>query len=50
MNEEKMLDAIRRAYPNGPPTGVDQVWYADTSIASDLGSEILPLNFERAAQ
>jgi hypothetical protein len=34
MNEWKMLDAIRTAFPAGPPPGVDQVWYADTSIKS----------------
>jgi hypothetical protein len=36
MNEWKMLEAIRTAFPSGPPHGVDQVWYADTSIASAL--------------
>ncbi len=35
MNERKMLDAIREAYPNGLPRGVDQVWFADTSIPTD---------------
>lgn len=32
MNEGQMLDAIRTVFPVGPPPGVDQVWYADTSI------------------
>lgn len=36
MNELKMLDAIRKAYPENPPVGVDQVWYADTSVPSEL--------------
>jgi len=36
MNEGRMLDAIQKAYPNGPPQGVDQVWYADTSIPSKI--------------
>ncbi|MGE3637369.1 MAG: hypothetical protein AB7G28_02340 [Pirellulales bacterium] len=31
MNKEKMLGALHRIYPDGPPTGVDQIWYADTS-------------------
>jgi hypothetical protein len=31
MNKEKMLGAIHRNYPDGPPAGVDQIWYADTS-------------------
>lgn len=31
MNKEKMLGAIHRNYPDGPPRGVDQIWYADTS-------------------
>ena len=36
MNKEKMFDAIRKAYPDGPPEGVDQIWYADTSISSEI--------------
>jgi len=36
MNEGKMLEAIRQAYPNGPPPGVDQIWYADTAIPSEI--------------
>ena len=32
MNEGKMLDAIQEAYSGGRPPGVDQIWYADTSI------------------
>jgi hypothetical protein len=34
MNDLTMLEAIRTAYPSGPPPGVDQIWYADTSIPS----------------
>jgi hypothetical protein len=36
MNEWKMLDAIRAAFPAALPTGIDQVWYADTSIPSEI--------------
>ena len=36
MNDERMLKAILGAFPDGPPAGVDQVWYADTSIASTV--------------
>jgi hypothetical protein len=36
MNEQKMLDAIRQAYPDGLPSGVDRVWYADTAIPDDI--------------
>lgn len=32
----KMLEAIRAAFPNGNPPGVDQVWYVDTSIENAL--------------
>ena len=32
MNERKMLDAIRGAYPDGLPRGVDEVRFVDTSI------------------
>lgn len=36
MNESMMIEAIRNAYPTGPPPGVDQIWYADTSIPSQI--------------
>lgn len=36
MNEWKMIDAIRTAFPTNLPAGIDQVWYADTSIPSAL--------------
>ena len=36
MNELKMLDAIRDAYPNGLPRGVDEIWFADTTIPDKL--------------
>jgi hypothetical protein len=36
MNHVKMLNAIRKACPSGPPPGVDQIWYADTSFAPDI--------------
>lgn len=36
MNKLKMFEAIRAAFPSGLPAGVDQVWYADTSIPSEL--------------
>ena len=32
MNPGIMLTGIRKAYPNGPPSVVDKIWYADTSI------------------
>jgi len=36
MNEQKMLQAIQRAYPDGLPTGVDELWYADTAIPGKI--------------
>ena len=36
MDECKMLEAIREAYPAGFPAGVDQVWYTNTSIAGNI--------------
>jgi hypothetical protein len=36
MNDAVMLDGIRAAFPAGPPHGVDQVWFADTSIEGAL--------------
>ena len=32
MNEGKVLNALREAYPDGLPHGVDKIWFADTSI------------------
>jgi hypothetical protein len=36
MNEWKLLESIQIAYPNGLPNGIDQIWYADTSIPNDI--------------
>ena len=33
MNEAKILDALREAYPDELPQGVDEIWFADTSIS-----------------
>ena len=30
----KLLNAIQEAYPRGLPSGVDEIWYADTASAS----------------
>ena len=32
MNEAKMLVALREAYPDQLPQGVDEIWFADTSV------------------
>lgn len=36
MNWDIMLDAIRSAYPQGLPDGLDMIWYVDTSIPSEI--------------
>lgn len=36
MNEFRMLEAIQEAYPEGLPDGVDEIWYADTSIPTEI--------------
>jgi hypothetical protein len=36
MNEFRMLKAIQEAYPEGLPGGVDEIWYADTSIPTEI--------------
>jgi hypothetical protein len=36
MNEVKMFEAIRAAFPARLPSGVDQVWYADTCIPGQV--------------
>jgi hypothetical protein len=36
MNERKMLDAIKSAYPDSLPPGVGEIWYVDTSIPSEI--------------
>lgn len=35
MDELKMLDAIREVCPDGFPRGVDEIWFADTSIPDE---------------
>ena len=34
MNELKMLAAVQEAYPDGVPHGVDEIWFANTSITA----------------
>jgi hypothetical protein len=36
MNEAKMLEVVRVGFDGGLPPGVDQLWYADTSIPSEI--------------
>ena len=36
MSEMKLLEAIREAYPDGLPQGVDEIWFVDTSIPHKL--------------
>ena len=36
MSEARLMEAIQKAYPNGLPQGVDEVWYADTSIQNEI--------------
>jgi len=36
MNHIKLSEAVREAYPDGKPTGVDQLWYASTAIQPTL--------------
>lgn len=39
MNDAIMLEAIQSAYPTSLPRGVNQVWYADTSVPPDFRFE-----------
>jgi len=36
MNDGIMWDGLRSAYPHGLPHGLDQVWFADTSIPEEI--------------
>jgi hypothetical protein len=36
MNESKMLDALRKAYPEGLPYIISKIWFVDTSIPSEI--------------
>jgi hypothetical protein len=36
MNHHKLAAAVRDAYPDGRPSGVDQVWYASTAMQPQL--------------
>ena len=35
MSDYKLLNAIQQAYPDGLPDGIDEIWYADTSIGDE---------------
>ena len=39
MYQNRMRSAIQDAYPNGPPAGVDKIWFADTAEDSDITFE-----------
>ena len=36
MNEDYMMDGLKAAYPNGLPSGLDMIWFADTSIPEEV--------------
>jgi hypothetical protein len=36
MNDGIMWDGLMAAYPKGMPEGVDEIWFADTSIPEDI--------------
>ena len=36
MNDGIMWDGLRSAYPDGLPQGLDQIWFADTSIPEEI--------------
>lgn len=36
MDESTMWNGLRQAYPTGLPNGVNQIWFADTSIREDV--------------
>jgi len=51
MNDQKLLASIRRAYPDGLPSGVDELWYADTAIADEIRfTDFTPMLGGSAAQ
>ena len=36
MDDSRIWDGLRQAYPDGLPCGIDQVWFADTSIRDEI--------------
>lgn len=49
MSGEKLLDAVLAAFPERLPSGVDQLWYADTSLeAAPEFRELTPEFLQRA--
>lgn len=36
MNDGIMWDGLRSAYPDGMPQGLDEIWFADTSIPEEI--------------
>ncbi|MCY4403126.1 MAG: hypothetical protein OXD54_11155 [Candidatus Poribacteria bacterium] len=35
MCDYKLLKATKQAFPDGPPDGIDEIWYVDTSIGDE---------------
>jgi hypothetical protein len=40
-----LYNAIKYVYPDSPPPGVDEIWIADTSIASSTIEPLAPIKF-----
>jgi hypothetical protein len=48
MNEIVMRKAVEEAYPKGLPEAIDELWYADTSLSSDIAFYEFTPYFRRA--
>ncbi len=47
MSEDLLEETLREIYPDCLPPGVDQLWFADTSIANDIEFKNVTLIFEK---
>ncbi len=51
MNDSIMVEALTRVFPTGLPAGLDQIWYADTTLREVQFSKLTPrLGHRRAGQ
>ena len=41
-----MRQEMQKAYPNGLPTGVDEIWYADTAEVRKIPVTLSDITFE----
>ena len=42
LQSKTMREALQTAYPDGPPQGVDEIWFAHTAVPTPQFRELTP--------